>query len=66
MATDGAADVLELTEAGQSRHGRISAGVATITGRLYADLPVEDLVTARRVLGIITQRANQELARSGS
>jgi hypothetical protein len=66
VTRNGAPAVLELTATGRSRHRRISAGVATITDRLYGDLPVEDLVTARRVLATITQRANQELARSGS
>jgi len=45
-------------------HSRISAAVADITRRLWGDLPAEDLATAGRVLTIITDRANAELARA--
>jgi hypothetical protein len=34
--------------------------------RLWGDLPPEDLATAGRVLGIVLERANVELARSDS
>jgi len=40
----------------------LRSGIDRITERLYADLPVDDLVTARRVLAIVTERANAELA----
>ena len=38
--------------------------IAGITQRLWGDLPAEDLATAGRVLAIITDRANAELARA--
>jgi hypothetical protein len=42
---------------------RVRAATHEITERLWGDLPAEDLATAGRVLGIITERANAELAR---
>jgi hypothetical protein len=59
-----AGPTLALTPAGAERFQRIGAGIAAITERLYGDLPAEDLATAGRVLGAVTDRANQELASS--
>jgi DNA-binding MarR family transcriptional regulator len=58
-----AAEVVALTDAGRARHRRIQDGVDRITRQLYGDLPVDDLVTTRRVLAIVTERANAVLAR---
>jgi hypothetical protein len=58
-ATDG---LLALTGAGRDRHQRIQDGIDRITEQLYGDLPVDDLVTTRRVLAIVTERANAVLA----
>ena len=44
-------------------HSRILTAIAGITQRLWGDLPAEDLATAGRVLAIVTERANAELAR---
>jgi hypothetical protein len=44
-------------------HSRIGIAIADVTRRLWDDLPAEDLATAGRVLAIITDRANAELAR---
>jgi hypothetical protein len=44
-------------------HSRISADTAEITRQLWGDLPAGDLATAGRVLAIITERANAQLAR---
>ncbi len=52
-----------LTPVGTARFEQIRDGIAAITERLYGGLPVEDLVTARRVLAAVTERANAELAR---
>jgi len=57
-----AAEVVALTDAGRARHRRIQEGVDRITRRLYGELPVDDLVTTRRVLAIVTERANALLA----
>ena len=56
------ADVVALTDTGRARHRRIQDGVDQITRRLYGDLPVDDLVATRRVLAIVTERANSVLA----
>jgi hypothetical protein len=51
------------TGAARQLHSRISAAITQITQRLWGDLPAGDLATAGRVLAIITERANAELAR---
>jgi hypothetical protein len=61
-AGDGAP--VRLTEDGKRVHGQIRAGAAQVTERLWGDLPVADLATAGRILSIITDRANAELAGS--
>ncbi|WP_406302500.1 hypothetical protein OH805_08045 [Streptomyces sp. NBC_00879] len=55
---------LALTDKGRALQGRIKAGTAKITERLYGDLPAEDLQTAGRVLTLVTARANAEPAGS--
>lgn len=55
-------DHLRLTASGTARFERIRAGVQAVTGRLYRDIPLADLVTARQVLETVTARANAELA----
>jgi hypothetical protein len=52
-----------VTGPGRQSHSRIGTAIADITRRLWEDLPAEDLATAGRVLAIITDRANVELAR---
>ncbi|MBK5331727.1 MAG: hypothetical protein JJD93_07145 [Ilumatobacteraceae bacterium] len=54
-------DLVRLTTEGEARYARISAGIAALAGRLYHDLPHDDLVTARRVLETVTDRARAEL-----
>ena len=54
---------VELTAAGAARHDRIRAGIDQITERLYGDVAHDDLVTAGRVLTLVTERAKAELAR---
>jgi hypothetical protein len=51
-----------LTDTGQARHRQLRTAIDQLTARLYGDLPAEDLATAGRVLGVITARANTELA----
>jgi len=53
---------LQIADAGTALHGRIRAGIDGITERLYGDLPAGDLATTRRILGIVIERANAELA----
>jgi hypothetical protein len=52
-----------VTGAARQLHSRIRVAIADITQRLWGDLPAEDLATAGRVLAIITDRANAQLAR---
>jgi hypothetical protein len=59
-------DRLTLTPDGAERYEQIRAGSAAIVERLYAGLPIEDLLTTRRILTTVTERANGELARKDS
>ena len=59
----GVAPAVTATGAARQLHSRISAAITQITQRLWGDLPAGDLATAGRVLAIITERANAELAR---
>ena len=53
---------LALTSAGKTRFRSIRHGIGQIAERLYGDLPPEDLATTHRILAIVTERANAELA----
>ncbi|MFB7586835.1 MarR family transcriptional regulator [Streptomyces sp. NPDC056169] len=53
---------LRFTDAGRELDATTSAESAEISARLYADIPAEDLATAGRVLTLVTERANAELA----
>ncbi|MEV6999010.1 MarR family transcriptional regulator [Streptomyces sp. NPDC093982] len=53
---------VRITDAGRELYERTSAGTAPISARVYADIPTEDLAAAGRVLTLITERANTELA----
>ena len=53
---------VRLTAEGTRVFGQIRGATAEIVQRLWGDLPAEDLATAGRVLSIITERANAELA----
>jgi DNA-binding MarR family transcriptional regulator len=57
-ASGGAAPV-RLTAEGAALNARLNEAVATVTRRLYADLPPEDLATAHRVLADVTERAQR-------
>lgn len=59
----GQGSAVRVTGTAQQLHSRIRAAITEITQRLWGDLPAEDLATAGRVLAIITERANAELAR---
>jgi hypothetical protein len=62
LRTGGLLDEAGLTPAGRARHAEITAGIAAITARLYADLPPADQETTARVLTLVTTRARAELA----
>ena len=59
----GQGSAVTVTGTAQQLHSRIRAAITEITQQLWGDLPAEDLATAGRVLAIITERANAELAR---
>lgn len=61
LAAHGPSQV-RLTDAGRELYGRTSAATAPITARIYDGIPREDLAVAGRVLTLITERANAELA----
>ncbi|GAA2797539.1 MarR family winged helix-turn-helix transcriptional regulator [Streptomyces showdoensis] len=53
---------LRLSPAGQDLLDTTSTETAEISARLYAGIPAEDLEVAGRVLHLVTERANAELA----
>jgi len=61
LAPEGPSAV-RITDAGRDLHTTTSAETAPISARVYAGLPEEDLAAAGRVLTLITERANRELA----
>ena len=63
LQVTGEAPAVTVTGAGRQLHGRISATTAQVIQRLWDGLPAADLATAGRMLVIITERANAELAR---
>lgn len=58
------ADGNSVTQRARDLFVRVRNATQEITERLWGDLSAEDLATAGRVLSIITERANAELARS--
>ncbi|MDO3705703.1 hypothetical protein Q3W71_28945 [Micromonospora sp. C28SCA-DRY-2] len=62
---DGGA-ALALTDAGREVQRRVADVVAVIAARLYADIPAADLAVAGRVLTLLKQRADAELAATGN
>ncbi|MGB2571983.1 hypothetical protein ACPFP2_26590 [Micromonospora citrea] len=62
QAAPGADPRLEFTAAGTAHQDRLAEIATGIGRRVYADIPTDDLATAARVLTLVTQRANAELA----
>ncbi|MGK5740594.1 MarR family winged helix-turn-helix transcriptional regulator [Micromonospora sp. URMC 103] len=60
------ASTLTLTDAGRAAQRGVADAVADITERLYAEIPDADLAAAGRVLTLVRQRADRELAATGS
>ncbi|MET9731048.1 MarR family transcriptional regulator [Streptomyces sp. NPDC006458] len=50
------------TDAGRKLYATVSAETGPISARIYAGIPAEDLAVAGRVLTVITERADAELA----
>lgn len=53
---------IRFTDAGRELYESSTAETAEISARLYAGIPAEDLAIAGRVLALVTERANAELA----
>ncbi|MEU1621104.1 MarR family transcriptional regulator [Streptomyces sp. NPDC005722] len=53
---------IRLTDAGRRLYGTTTTETAAISARLYAGIPAADLAVAGRVLTLVTERANAELA----
>lgn len=51
-----------ITEAGRELYAATSAEAAVFSARLYAGIPEEDRAVAGRVLALVTERADAELA----
>lgn len=56
---------LRLTDTGRELFEATTAETAELSARLYAGIPAEDLAVAGRVLTLVTERANAELAGAG-
>ncbi|MGW2639112.1 MarR family winged helix-turn-helix transcriptional regulator [Streptomyces sp. NPDC001348] len=53
---------IRLTDAGRELYAKGSAETAAVAARLYAGIPEEDRAAAGRLLTLVTERANAELA----
>ncbi|MEV7074212.1 MarR family winged helix-turn-helix transcriptional regulator [Streptomyces sp. NPDC093990] len=53
---------VRITDAGRELFATTSAETAPLTARVYAGIPEEDLAVAGRVLSLVTERADAELA----
>lgn len=60
LVADGAH--LRPTDAGRELIAAVGAATAPITARIWGGIPAEDLAAAGRVLALVTERANTELA----
>lgn len=56
------ASLVRVTDSGRDLYAATSAETAEISARIYAGIPAEDLAAAGRVLALVTERANKELA----
>ncbi|MFK0018676.1 MarR family transcriptional regulator [Streptomyces sp. NPDC090798] len=62
LLTETDASLVSLTEHGREVFEKIRTAGNEIAARLYAGIPAEDLATVGRVLTLVTERANAELA----
>lgn len=53
---------VRITDAGRELFETTSAETAPVSARVYADIPADGLAVAGRVLSLITERADAELA----
>ncbi|MFD5813613.1 MarR family winged helix-turn-helix transcriptional regulator [Streptomyces sp. NPDC127038] len=57
-----APEQVSLTDSGRELFASVRAAGDAIAARVYAGIPAEDLAVAGRVLALVTERANAELA----
>ncbi|MFC9177907.1 MarR family transcriptional regulator [Streptomyces sp. NPDC057107] len=57
---------LRPTEAGRALIVAVGAETAPISARIWGGIPADDLAAAGRVLALVTERANAELAARGA
>ncbi|MEU1408867.1 MarR family transcriptional regulator [Streptomyces sp. NPDC005728] len=60
LVADGAH--LRPTDAGRELIAAVGAATAPVTARIWGGIPAEDLAAAGRILALVTERANAELA----
>ncbi|MET7490234.1 MarR family transcriptional regulator [Streptomyces sp. NPDC005538] len=53
---------VRITDAGRALYERVTKETSAASARIWGDIPEEDLLTAGRVLALVTERANAELA----
>ncbi|MFJ9537667.1 MarR family transcriptional regulator [Streptomyces sp. NPDC101225] len=56
------ASQVRITEAGREFHAAVAGETAEISARVWGGIPAEDLAATGRVLALVTERANAELA----
>ena len=56
------ASEVRITDAGRALYDRITKETSAASGRIWGDIPEQDLLAAGRVLTLVTERANAELA----
>ncbi|MFR0355504.1 MarR family transcriptional regulator [Streptomyces sediminimaris] len=56
------ASEVRITDAGREFHTAVSGESAEISARIWGGIPAEDLAATGRVLALVTERANAELA----
>ncbi|MFG2793624.1 MarR family winged helix-turn-helix transcriptional regulator [Streptomyces sp. NPDC048419] len=56
------ASQVRITDAGREFYAAVSGESAEISARVWGGIPAEDLATTGRVLALVTERANAELA----
>ncbi|MFJ5997321.1 MarR family transcriptional regulator [Streptomyces sp. NPDC092370] len=61
LTPDGTSEV-RITDAGRELYATTSGETAPITARIYDGIPAQDLAVTGRVLRLITERADAELA----
>ncbi|MEV5438460.1 MarR family winged helix-turn-helix transcriptional regulator [Streptomyces sp. NPDC052682] len=62
LLADQAPSRVRITDAGRELYDRTVTEIRPLSARIYAGIPTEDLAVAGRVLTLVTERADAELA----